>query len=190
AARTQAVRSCRSTWQSPPRSGRPTSVSSSGEHGRKNVARVPPTEPVHVLVVDDDRNVQRMLADALTRHGFRVTVERDGESALAAFEGQSFDVVLLDVLLPAVNGYEVARRIKSTPRGERTPVLMLSGVYKTKMHQAQAVERHGAAGFVEKPFKLNQLFGKLEGVLGDRFPLGSAGGSGQRGSGAGLRAAG
>ena len=129
-----------------------------------------PTDPVHVLVVDDDRNVQRMLADALTRAGFRVTVERDGEAALAAFERQTFDVVLLDVLLPALNGYEVARRIKSTPRGERVPVLMLSGIYKTKMHQAQAVERHGAAGFVEKPFKLNQLFGKLEGVLGDRFP--------------------
>ncbi len=129
-----------------------------------------PPEPVHVLVVDDDRNVQRMLADALTRHGFRVTVERDGEAALAAFERQPFDVVLLDVLLPALNGYEVARRIKSTPRGEKTPVLMLSGIYKTKLHQAQAMERHGAAGFVEKPFKLNQLFGKLEGVLGERFP--------------------
>ena len=129
-----------------------------------------PTDPVHVLVVDDDRNVQRMLADALGKAGFRVTVERDGESALAAFERQSFDVVLLDVLLPALNGYEVARRIKSTPRGERTPVMMLSGIYKTKMHQAQALERHGAAAFVEKPFKLTQLFGKLEGVLGDRFP--------------------
>ena len=129
-----------------------------------------PTDPVHVLVVDDDRNVQRMLADALGRAGFRVTVERDGEAALAAFERQSFDVVLLDVLLPALNGYEVARRIKSTARGERVPVLMLSGIYKTKMHQAQALERHGAAAFVEKPFKLTQLFGKLQGVLGDRYP--------------------
>jgi CheY-like chemotaxis protein len=131
---------------------------------------VAPTDPVHVLVVDDDRNVQRMLAEALGKAGFRVTVEQDGEAGLAAFERQTFDVVLLDVLLPALNGYEVARRIKSTPRGERTPVLMLSGVYKTKMHQAQAVERHGAAAFVEKPFKLTHLFGKLEGVLGDRFP--------------------
>ena len=129
-----------------------------------------PTDPVHVLVVDDDRNVQRMLADALGKAGFRVTVEQDGEAALAAFERQPFDVVSLDVLLPALNGYEVARRIKSTPRGERTPVLMLSGIYKTKMHQAQAVERHGAAAFVEKPFKLTHLFGKLEGALGDWFP--------------------
>ena len=77
------------------------------------------TEPVHVLVVDDDRHVQRMLGDALARAGFCVTVERDGESALRAFERRSFDVVLLDVLLPILNGYEVARRIKSTPRGER-----------------------------------------------------------------------
>ena len=129
-----------------------------------------PTDPVHVLVVDDDRNVQRMLADALSRAGFRVTVERDGEAALAAFERQPFDVVLLDVLLPVLNGYEVARRIKSTPRGEQTPVLMLSGIYKTKLHQAQALEKHGAAGFVEKPFKLTQLFGKLQGLLGERFP--------------------
>jgi DNA-binding response OmpR family regulator len=127
-------------------------------------------EPPHVLVVDDDRNVQRMLADALARQGFRVTVEHDGEAALRAFDREPFDAVLLDVLLPVLNGYEVARRIKSSPRGERTPVLMLSGIYKTRMHQLEAVERHGAAGFVEKPFKLGQLFGKLQGVLGGRYP--------------------
>ena len=127
-------------------------MSSSSERGRKDL-QVAPTDPVHVLVVDDDRNVQRMLADALGKAGFRVTVERDGEAALAAFERQPFDVVLLDVLLPALNGYEVARRIKSTPRGERTPVLMLSGIYKTKMHQAQAVERHRASGIRREAFQ-------------------------------------
>jgi CheY-like chemotaxis protein/curved DNA-binding protein CbpA len=131
---------------------------------------VPSADPVHVLVVDDDRNVQRMLAEALVTRGFSVSVERDGEAALRAFERQNFDVVLLDVLLPVLNGYEVARRIKSTPRGEKTPVLLLSGVYKSKIHQAEALERHGAAAFVEKPFKLGQLFEKLQGVLGPRFP--------------------
>jgi CheY-like chemotaxis protein len=131
---------------------------------------VPSADPVHVLVVDDDRNVQRMLADALVKQGFSVSVERDGEAALRAFERQNFDVVLLDVLLPVLNGYEVARRIKSTPRGEKTPVLLLSGIYKSKIHQTEAVERHGAAAFVEKPFKLGQLFDKLQGVLGPRFP--------------------
>src|SRR5215813_8363091 len=111
-----------------------------------------------------------MLADALARQGFRVTVEHDGQAALRAFDREPFDAVLLDVLLPVLNGYEVARRIKSSPRGESTPVLMLSGIYKTRIHQQEAVERHGAAGFVEKPFKLGQLFGKLEAVLGPRYP--------------------
>ena len=135
-----------------------------------DAAAVSSPDPPHVLVVDDDRNVQRMLADALARQGFRVTVEHDGEAALRAFDREPFDAVLLDVLLPVLNGYEVARRIKSSPRGEGTPVLMLSGIYKTRMHQKEAVEKHGAAGFVPKPFKLGQLFGKLEAVLGERYP--------------------
>ena len=91
------------------------------------------SEPVHVLVVDDDRHVQRMLGDALSGAGFSVTMERDGESALKAFERRPFDVVVLDVLLPLLNGYEVARRIKSTPAGAKTPVLMISGIYKSRL---------------------------------------------------------
>jgi DNA-binding response OmpR family regulator/tetratricopeptide (TPR) repeat protein len=129
------------------------------------------SEPVHVLVVDDDRHVQRMLGDALTRAGFSVTVERDGESALRAFERRSYDVVVLDVLLPVLNGYEVARRIKSTTEGAQVPVLMISGVYKSRLHAREAVEKHGAAAFVEKPFKLGALFDKLRGVLGERYPV-------------------
>jgi DNA-binding response OmpR family regulator/tetratricopeptide (TPR) repeat protein len=128
------------------------------------------SEPVHVLVVDDDRHVQRMLGDALRGAGFSVTVERDGESALRAFERRAFDVVVLDVLLPLLNGYEVARRIKSTPAGARVPVLMISGIYKSRLQAKEAVERHGAAAFVEKPFKLGALFEKLRGVLKERYP--------------------
>ncbi len=129
------------------------------------------SEPVHVLVVDDDRHVQRMLGDALRGAGFSVTVERDGESALRAFERRTFDVVVLDVLLPLLNGYEVARRIKSTPAGAQVPVLMISGIYKSQLQAREAVERHGAAAFVEKPFKLGALFEKLRGVLKERYPL-------------------
>jgi len=128
------------------------------------------SDPVHVLVVDDDRHVQRMLGDALRGAGFSVTMERDGESALRAFERRPFDVVVLDVLLPLLNGYEVARRIKSTPAGAKVPVLMISGIYKSQLQAKEAVERHGAAAFVEKPFKLGALFEKLRGVLQEKYP--------------------
>ncbi len=111
-----------------------------------------------------------MLGDALRGAGFSVTIERDGESALKAFEERAFDVVVLDVLLPLLNGYEVARRIKSTPAGARVPVLMISGIYKSRLQAQEAVERHGAAAFVEKPFKLGALFEKLRDVLQERYP--------------------
>lgn len=111
-----------------------------------------------------------MLGDALRGAGFSVTMERDGESALKAFERRRFDVVVLDVLLPLLNGYEVARRIKSTPAGAKVPVLMISGIYKSKLQAREAVERHGAAAFVEKPFKLGALFDKLKAVLEERYP--------------------
>ena len=71
------------------------------------------TDTVNVLIVDDDRTIQRMLADALTKQGFTVTVERDGEWALRTFEKKRFDAVLLDVLLPAMNGYEVLAKIST-----------------------------------------------------------------------------
>ncbi|MGO9765323.1 MAG: response regulator [Myxococcaceae bacterium] len=131
---------------------------------------MPSSEPVHVLVVDDDRHVQRMLGDALRGAGFSVTMERDGESALKAFEQRAFDVVVLDVLLPLLNGYEVARRIKSTTEGAQVPVLMISGIYKSRLQAQEAVERHGATAFVEKPFKLGALFDKLRDVLKERYP--------------------
>ena len=92
-----------------------------------------------------------MLADALTKQGFTVTVERDGEWAVKTFEKKSFDAVLLDLLLPALNGYEVARKMRSLPKGKRTPIIMISGVYKNALHQKEAVQKHGAFAF--QPFR-------------------------------------
>ncbi|HYR56246.1 MAG TPA: response regulator, partial [Myxococcaceae bacterium] len=80
-----------------------------------------------ILIVDDDRSVQRLLADALASQGFSVAVERDGEWAVETFSKRRVDAVVLDLLLPAINGYEVARLIRSTPRGAQTPIVMISG---------------------------------------------------------------
>src|SRR5688572_4592121 len=129
-----------------------------------------PTGPVNVLVVDDDRAIQRLVADALTQQGFSVTVERDGEWALKAFEMKDFDVVVLDLLLPLVNGYEVARKIRELPKGKSTPIVMISGVYKNELHQKEAVEHYGAFAFLEKPFKLSALYDVLRAALPGRYP--------------------
>lgn len=125
---------------------------------------------VNVLIVDDDRSTQRLLADALTKRGFVVTVERDGEWAVKTFEKKPFDAVLLDILLPALNGYEVAKKMRSIPKGRKTPIIMISGVYKNALHQKEAVQKHGAFAFLEKPLDLPTLYQTLEEALGDRYP--------------------
>ncbi|MCA3010877.1 MAG: response regulator [Myxococcaceae bacterium] len=126
--------------------------------------------PVNVLVVDDDRSTQRLLAEALIRRGFVVTLERDGEWAVKTFAKKPFDAVVLDVLLPGLNGYEVAKKLRAAPRGKRTPIIMVSGVYKSALHQKEALSKHGAFAFLEKPIDLEVLWERLREALGDRFP--------------------
>lgn len=125
---------------------------------------------MNILIVDDDRSVQRVLADALTKQGFVVTVERDGEWAIKSFEKKNYDAVLLDLLLPALSGYEVAKAIRALPRGRRVPIIMISGVYKNPVHQREAVDKHGAFALLEKPLDLKLLTGTLKDALGDRYP--------------------
>jgi DNA-binding response OmpR family regulator/tetratricopeptide (TPR) repeat protein len=123
-----------------------------------------------ILIVDDDRSIQRLLADALAQEGFSVAVERDGEWAVDTFNKRPVDAIVLDLLLPAINGYEVARIIRSTPRGQNTPIIMISGVYKSAIHQREALEKHGAHAFIEKPIRLSALLDALRTALGGRYP--------------------
>ena len=128
------------------------------------------SSPVQALIVDDDKTMQRLLADALTQWGFWVTVERDGEWALRSFEQKDFAVVLLDLLLPGINGYEAARQIKALPQGHRVPVVMISGVYKGEILQQEALDKHRAFALLEKPLNLHLLKETLQRALGDGFP--------------------
>ncbi|MBL8912227.1 MAG: response regulator [Archangium sp.] len=114
--------------------------------------------------------MQRVLADALTKQGFVVTVERDGEWAVKTFEKKNFDLVILDLLLPALSGYEVAKKIRAMPKGKRVPIIMISGVYRNPVHQREAVEKHGAFVLLEKPIDLKLLLGTIQDALGERVP--------------------
>jgi len=79
------------------------------------------------LLVDDDARLGALVAEYLGRHEIDVTVAADGERGLAALQRGRFDVVLLDVMLPGIDGLEVCRRIRATPALAATPVLMITG---------------------------------------------------------------
>jgi DNA-binding response OmpR family regulator len=119
----------------------------------------------HVLVVDDDPVVADLVAFRLQRLGLEVTVESDGESGLAAARRLRPDLVVLDWLMPRMDGLEVCRALRTDadPALARTPVLLL-----TAKSQDPDLERGFAAGatdFIAKPFSTRELVSRVTAAL-------------------------
>jgi two-component system, cell cycle response regulator len=106
--------------------------------------------PGFVLVVDDDAVNRLLLSRALERDGHHVRAVSNGLQALQALRGERFDCVLLDVLMPEMDGYQVLAQIRSDPKLRRTPVIMISA-----LEDIQSVVRcieMGAEDYLPKPF--------------------------------------
>lgn len=88
------------------------------------------TQPEHgrVLLVDDDAMIRMLAAESLRHAGFEVSEADCGEQALRVFEESPFDLMLLDVLMPGIDGYTVCERLRRHPRGQWLPILMLTGL--------------------------------------------------------------
>lgn len=114
-----------------------------------------------VLVVDDEPGIRELLAQILVDEGYTVATVATGEEALGALSREIFDVVLLDVQLPGLNGLEILRQLKAS--GNRVPVVMISG-HATVEQAAEAV-REGAADFLEKPLGLERVLVTVGNVL-------------------------
>ena len=113
-----------------------------------------------VLVVDDERRYRELLEMDLSRRGYRVYTAADGLRALQLVEETSPDLVLLDVMLPDLDGYEVCRRIREV---SSVPVIMLTA----RVEEADKVRglRIGADDYVTKPFSAIELLARVEAVL-------------------------
>ncbi len=123
-----------------------------------------------ILVVDDDKNIGQILHASLSTKGFEVYVTKNGEDALRQFDEIKPDLVLLDVLLPKMNGWDVCKTIKMRSDGAITPVLLMSAVYKTPKMQQDAKVKYLADAFVEKPFQLSRLIEVIIGMIGEPPP--------------------
>ncbi len=104
-----------------------------------------------VMIVDDSPTIRKILGLTLERAGYKVVAEPDGESAIERLAQLVPDLILLDIAMPKLDGYEVCKRIKQDPRTASVPVVMLSGkgAYfdKVKGHMAGAME------YLTKPFE-------------------------------------
>ena len=116
-----------------------------------------------VLVVEDDLAVRILLERLLQRNGYRTAMATDGESAVLAVDEHSPDLVLLDVGLPLLDGYEVTRRLRADSRTLTLPIILLTG--RTDVDDVVAGLDAGADDYLSKPFRNEELLARIRSAL-------------------------
>jgi DNA-binding response OmpR family regulator len=115
------------------------------------------TDGRQVLVIEDELQMRAMLADNLAFEGYRVTAVDSGEAGLAEMERNSFALVLMDVMLPGISGFEVCRQLRG--RGARVPIIMLTAL-TTERDRVDGLDV-GADDYVSKPFSVRELLARV-----------------------------
>ncbi len=115
---------------------------------------------ISVLVVEDDRNIRELLQMYLEKEGYAVTVAADGEQGLSKFRAIGPDLVLLDLMMPGLDGWAVCRAIRAAGQ---TPVIMLTA--KSETDDKVAGLRSGADDYITKPFEMKEVLARIEAVL-------------------------
>lgn len=115
---------------------------------------------VSVLVVEDDKNIRELLQLYLEKEGYAVTVAGDGGQGLAKFRAIKPDLVLLDVMMPVMDGWAVCKAIRAD---STTPVIMLTA--KSETDDKIAGLRSGADDYITKPFEMREVLARIEAVM-------------------------
>jgi len=121
-----------------------------------------------VLIVDDDREVTGYLSDVLKGEGWKVLCEKDGDWAIKTFKSRRIDAVILDILIPVLNGFQVADAIRADPRGKDLPIVIISGIYRGADNRREAIERYGLLEYLNKPVEGDRVRRLLKEVLDKR----------------------
>jgi DNA-binding response OmpR family regulator len=122
-----------------------------------------------VLVVEDDESLAMVLRDALAREGYVVVAESDGRAALDRASSRRFDLVVLDLMLPGMDGYEVLKRLKAGGGGPQVLILTARGREEDRVKGLKL----GADDYVVKPFSLKELLARVEARLRAAHPAAS-----------------
>lgn len=118
---------------------------------------------MRVLFVEDSTSLRQTVAAALRRSGYAVDVAPDGEEGAALATSEPYDVLVLDIMLPKLDGLEILKRVRAA--GRDTPILMLTA--RTAVSDRVAGLNHGADDYLSKPFALEELLARVQ-ALGRR----------------------
>ncbi len=117
-------------------------------------------EKKHILMVDDDPMILRFVSANLQARGYEVTTAEDGESALRMVKDSSPDLVILDILMPGIDGFEVCRRLREW---SQIPILVLTAIGETNARWQ--LMQLGASDYMSKPFDIADLLKRVRRLL-------------------------
>jgi DNA-binding response OmpR family regulator len=121
-----------------------------------------PSQAKHILVVDDIEDNLSLLQAILSEEGYEVDVAKDGKSALAKIEASPPDLVLLDAMMPKMDGYEVTRRIRQNKKLPFISILMITAFENANIPQGLDL---GANDFIRKPIDFDELMSRVKASL-------------------------
>ena len=135
---------------------------------RRSRDRIPPSERDTVLIVDDSRTAVYVLKTMLEQSGFTTFSASDGESGIQAAKEKQPRLILMDVVMPGINGFQATRQLRQDPSTRDIPIILISG--NQQVTEQVWGRRLGANDFLSKPIQRGLLFYKVETLLGLREP--------------------
>jgi DNA-binding response OmpR family regulator/phenylpyruvate tautomerase PptA (4-oxalocrotonate tautomerase family) len=119
------------------------------------VNEVAPKASNKVLVIDDERGILELLEDWLGSKGYEVITASDGEDGLRKAQRENPAVIILDIMMPGIDGFEVLNKLRSSPKTQGKPVIMLT--QKRETETIERAEHRGATDYIMKPFSVDDL---------------------------------
>lgn len=116
-------------------------------------------ENIYILVVDDNQENLKVVGNFLKEKGYKIALATDGSSALKILENNKIDLILLDIMMPEMDGFEVCRNLKSNPDTQDIPVIFLTA--RTATEDIVKGFKTGGADYITKPFNKEELFARV-----------------------------
>ena len=121
-----------------------------------------------ILIVDDEENIVISLEFLIEQAGYELRIAKNGEEALAQVASFAPDLILLDVMMPKINGFEVCRRVRELPGGQHLKIIMLTA--KGREVEITKGLALGADAYITKPFSTKELMAQVQQMLNDQSP--------------------
>ncbi len=118
---------------------------------------------INVLIVDDEKNLTQAMRRLLSAEGYRAEVAASGEIALEAIKELSYDIILLDINMPGMNGLEAFKKLRKV--SPKSKVIMITGYGKTLKALVEEARELGVHSIIDKPFKINQITDAIQEII-------------------------